>query len=479
MADEQLKESLKVASVEVHEYVAANAEDGVAAALEKLPDDIGGPRPQHGHREEVCVICGEHASSSHAKRTADGRLVCKECREKLSDIVTSSMLKKMSSGQVRQHVANVGRLQGLYETEFTATKTFYSGRRLDRPTLEVDEVHGWWAIPDSKKPLVFSLDGIVDYQMVVKSSRYFGELESAISINTLVDSLRGILRRILLFFRGRRYSSPYADLPSIPGGEEPTEMKVVLTLDGDDSGLGKVPINVCGPKATAPSSVDGAYECAHQIIEFLQERRDQAFRRHVPSNALGVVDDCDWLCKVVEQSGATMDDIEYLRYYTTRLTAGLPGVPPMNTFANKLKAIKAILAWVDGNLCEGHAVPKLETQQTIGLDAFVGASARYAPDVRFSDIVYLHDETNMLSGKGGFLIAVDSFAVDTVRLGNQKEAPIMPVHYDDLLCACRSEGGGLTLVYRDGQKVKLALNGYAHYLFAAINCILFSRASNG
>lgn len=477
MADEQLKETLRQVSSEVYEHMVAGAEEGVAAALEQVPDEVEAAYLQsHGQHEDTCVVCGNHVNPAHAKRTAGGGLVCKECREKLSDIVTTAMLAKMSPAQVRQHVAQVRRLQELYENDFTPTKTFCSGKKLDHPTLAVDETHGWWAIPDSKRPLVFSLDGIVDYRMVVKSSRYFGELESAISINRLVDTLRGILRRILLFFRGKRYMTPYPDLPSIPEGEEPTEMKVVLTLDGDASGLGEVPVNVCGSRVTAPSNVDGAYECAHQIIEYLLERRNQAFRRHVPSSDWGVAEEVAWLREVVEQADATMDDREYLRYYLTRLSVDLP-VLPMSTFANKLTAIKTILAWVANNLCEGHDGPKLETQQTISLNAFVGASTRYAPDVRFSDIVYLHDATNMLSGKGGFLIAVDAFATDTVRLGNEKDRPVMPVRYDDLLCVLRDGGKGLVLVYRDGRKVTLALDGYAHYLFVAINCILFMRAS--
>lgn len=475
--DEQLKESLKVASAEAHEYLVANAEDGVATALEHLPAEVGTAHPNHGTAARTCVICGEETSRTHAKRTADGSLVCKECREKLSDIITSEALAHMNDTQVRQHAANVDRLRNLYATEFTATGVFCSGKKLDHPTLEVDETHGWWALPDSKNPIVFSLESIVDYEMVIKSSRYFGELESAITINNLVDTLRGILRRVLVFFRSRRYAVPHEDLPAIPEGEEPSEMKVVLTLDGDPSGLAEVPINVCGSKATAPSNVAGAYECAHQIIEYLKGRRDKALKGYVPSGIEDAADDPAWLREAIEQSGASADDKEYLRYYITRLSVDFPMAPPATSFAEKLTSIKAILAWVANNLCKGHAVPKLETQQTMGPDAFAGAFARYAPGVRFSDIVYLHDTTNMLSGKGGFLIGVDSFAVDGAQSGQTEGQSVMPVRYDDLLCVLRGGRKRLVLVYRDGRTVTLALDGYAHYLFAAINCILYMRAS--
>lgn len=230
------------------EHSVVGSEDKIAETfIQFFQDDEAGEIPVpngKGTRGTVCcAVCGTSVDvkkaqridliGRRAKRIGHSDYICGQCSERVSDVVTPRILSRMTADQIRRHLGEADRLEELYRTQFKATRTFNSGKKLNKPTLEVDEIHGWWAVPNAKNPMVFSLDKIVDAKMRVRSTRLFSELESSISINRVVDSIRKVIRSILVFFMAKKYQSGYPELPSIPSEEQPYEMTLRLKLDDD------------------------------------------------------------------------------------------------------------------------------------------------------------------------------------------------------------------------------------------------------
>ena len=474
------------------EHSVVGSEDKIAETfIQFFQDDEAGELPVpngKGTKGAVCcAVCGTSVDVKkaqridlicrRAKRIGHSDYICGQCSERVSDVVTPRILSRMTADQIRRHLGEADRLEELYRTQFKATRTFNSGKKLNKPTLEVDEIHGWWAVPNAKHPMVFSLDKIVDAKMRVRSTRLFSELESSISINRVVDSIRKVIRSILVFFMAKKYQSGYPELPSIPSEEQPYEMTLRLKLD-DDCGLTDACINLAeGPKSAVPSNAQGAYECAHDIIEYLTALQNKRFRSYENTVRPQSTDDPAWMKEIVGRSGITNNDLEFIRYYVNRIPMMLGMSTGMGPFYDKLTLVNNVTGWLSDNLCKGFHVPSWDTQQSADPRAFIGAFIRYAPGVSYSDIVCIHDESNMMSGKGGMLLAVDCFAVDTVNVTPDERRALMPVRYDDLLCVCMGteSWSALKLFYRDGSEKVIFVDKFAHYLFAAVNCILYLR----
>lgn len=496
MEHDNLNGSVAKGLSNVLEHSVVGSEDKLAGTLIQFFSDDEGEALSVLSSEDAkgvvcCAACGKHVNARSAqkidllgrktKRIGQSEYICGQCFERISDVVTPRMLLRMTADQIRLHLEEADSAEELYRTQFKATRTFRSGKKLDRPAFEVDETHGWWAIPNAKNPMVFSLDKIVDAKMRIRSTRFFSDLESSISINKLVDAMRKIARSILVFFMAKKYQSGYPELPSIPDEEQPYEMTLRLKLD-DDHGLTEARINLAeGPKSAVPRNAQGAYECAHEIIEYLTALQNKRFRSYENTVRPQSADDSAWLKEVVERSGVTNNDLEFIRYYVNRIPMVLGASTGMGPFYDKLTLVNNVTTWLSDNLCMGFHAPSWDTQQSADPRAFVGAFIRYAPNVSYSDIVCIHDESNMMTGKGGMLLATDCFAVDTVNVTPDERRALMPVRYDDLLCVCMGteSWSALKLFYRNGREQVIFVDKYAHYLFAAVNCILYLRSVLG
>lgn len=420
----------------------------------------------------ACVLCGTKKGSYQFYHDAKDQdlYLCVDCLKRATQSLTYDQLDGMTTAQLRRHMEVRDELASTYRDSFHATKTFCVGKRRNVPILEVDEERGLWALPTAPMPLAQSIGSIVDIELSL-SSEELGEDEKATEIAEGVR-LKDLIPYLRALF-GKPYKSKHTDLAPIPEGHFVSYLNLILTLDDQESGISKAEIDLLPFLICWPSRVDAGYDCAYDLIVFLKQLASLAYER---GKGLGASLDlsCNERLSLLARGGQLTDrEAETLRYYLERIgwQSGTRDA------SSPYGLVRSVVDAVGEHLVFGEKAPDWKTQHTVGVETFLGAFYRYAPGLSVSDVVCIMDNTKIQSGKGGMLFAQDSFAVDDFALGPEgPERPIQPIQYDDLLFVGEgAERGRLVLAYRDGRRLEVSAGKYAHFIFAAVNCILLLR----
>lgn len=424
----------------------------------------------------ACVLCGtKRGSYKFYHESKDENLyLCVDCLQSVSASLSDEQLEAMTVAQLKRHMEVRDRLAATYRDSFVATKTFCVGKNRTVPVIEVDEGRGLWALPQAAMPLAQSIRSIVDVEVTLNSEDLGddegmeGELLEGVRIKDFLPFVRNFVSSL--------YKSNHTDLAPIPKGHVVNFLNLVLTLDDQESGLSKVEVDLLPFWISLPSRVDAGYDCAHDLIVYLRRLASDAYQRE---NASGKSADlaCSAYLRSLATSGQlTGDEAEIVRYYLERI----PPQGEAGATGSSYGLVKSVVDAVCEHLAFGEQAPDFKTQHTVGVEAFLAAFYRYAPGLFVSDVVYLMDTTKILSGKGGMLFAQDSFAVDDFATGLQDAAELVqPISYDDLLFVGRAATRGhLVLAYGDGRRVEVNGGTYAHFILAAVNCILCLRADS-
>lgn len=421
----------------------------------------------------ACVLCGTKKGSYkfyRGRKSKDLRL-CLDCLKDVTKSVTDEQLADMTVAQLKRHMEVRDELASTYKDTFVATKKFCVGKGRTVPILEVDEEHGLWALPQAPMPLAQSISSIVDVEVALsaddlsESGEMVEELFEGASVKELIPFLSTVLKWL--------YKSKHTDLAPIPEGKIVSYLKMVLTLDDQESGLGKAEVDLLPFWVSLPSRVNAGYDCAYEVIEFLKKQASDAYKQRKTSRRRLDLTCNERLFALVASGLVTDDEAETLRYYLERIPEQDEAGGPSFAYG----FVKAVVDAVCENLISGEAVPDIKTLHTTGIETFLGAFYRYAPRLSVSDVVYIMDNTKIQSGKGGLLFAQGCFAVDGFRQNAGDEAePRQPIAYDDLLfVSAGAEKGHLVLNYKDGRRTEVNGGKYAHFIFAAVNCILLLR----
>ena len=427
-----------------------------------------------GHKL-ACVLCGtEKGSYKFYHDARDQELyLCVDCLQSASKSLTRDQLAEMDVARLRRHMEVRDELAATYRDSFVPTRTFCVGKRRNVPIIEVDEERGLWALPKASMPLAQSIGSIVD----VEVSLYADELgEDEDLAEELVEGVT--LKDLLPFVRtfiSSLYSSKHTDLAPIPEGQLVSYLYLILTLDDRESGIGRVEIDLLPFLFCWPSHVNAGYDCAYDLIAFLKQLASDAYGKE-RATGKGLDLSCnERLAMLADEGLMPIDDAEVLRYYLERM-------PPRGGTGATWTSYGLVWSVVDAvleHLVFGEKAPELATWHTVGAEIFLGAFYRYAPGLAMSDVVYIRDSTSLHSGKGGLLFAQESFAVDNFATGlGEQKGLVQPIRYDDLLFVGMGESKGrLVLAYRDGRRIEVNGGKYAHFVFAAVNCILMLRSS--
>ncbi|MBP3893198.1 MAG: hypothetical protein J6D34_04070 [Atopobiaceae bacterium] len=425
----------------------------------------------------TCTLCGTKKGGYgfyHGAKDKDLYL-CSDCLKSAAQSLTYDQLSGMTTGQFKRHMEVRDELAAAYKSSFTATRTFCIGNRKKRdiPVLEVDEKRGLWALPRAPMPLAQSIASIADVEVTLSSDEIADEeeLEGEIVKGLTLKDLMPVVRS----FISSRYKSKHTDLAPIPEGHYVSYLKMVLTLDDHESGIGKAEIDLLPYLISWPSRTDAGYDCAYEIIEFLKQLASSAYKRGSSSRGQTGPARNDRLAILAARKLMSDEDAEIIRYYLDRV----PWQGKTGGAGTSYGLAKTVIDTVGECILFGEKSPEWMTQHTVGTDAFLGAFYRYAPGLSIGDVVCIMDKTRLQSGKGGILFAQDGFAADdfSLNLGESAEL-VQPIRYDDLLFVGRGKGKGkLVLAYRDGRRIEVNGGQYAHYIFAAANCILLLRSS--
>ena len=424
----------------------------------------------------ACTLCGTRKGSYKFYHEAkdESLYLCVDCLKDARRSLTGDQLEGMTAAQLRRHMDVRDELASTYRDSFVATRTFCVGKRRTVPLIEVDEERGLWALPRASMPLAQSIRSVADVEVSLglddlgESGEAIDELiEGAQAKEGLIPFLSTLLKWL--------YKSKHTDLAPIPEGQFVSELNLVLTLDERESGLSKVEVDLLPFWVSLPSRVNAGYDCAYEFIMFLRQLASAAYQEERVLEKDPLLSCGDRLSALVSEELMTRDDAETIRYYLERI--GQPDTS--DALGSAYRLVKSVVDAVCDHLIYGEQVPDLKTQHTVGAEAFLGAFYRYAPGLSVSDVVYLVDETQILSGKGGMLFAQDCFAVDDFAPKPGESSGLsQPIAYDDLLCVGRGkEEGQLVLMYRDGRRLEVNGGKYAHVVFAAVNCILYLRSS--
>ena len=420
----------------------------------------------------ACVLCGTKKGSYQFYHDAKDQdlYLCVDCLKRATQSLTYNQLEGMTTAQLRRHMEVRDSLASAYRSSFHATKTFCVGKKRNVPILEVDEQRGLWALPKAPTPLAQSIGSIVDIELSL-SSEELGEDEKA---EEIVEGVR--LKDLIPYLRalfGKPYKSKHTDLAPIPEGHFVNYLNLILTLDDQESGISKAEIDLLPFWICWPSHVDAAYDCAHDLVAFLKQLKRAAYQKGRASGEGPNLTCNSQLASLAERGFVTADEAETLRYYLERI--GWQGEASSPGWSYSL--VRSVVDAVCEHLIFGEKAPDLKTQHTAGSETFLGAFWRYAPGLSISDVVYIVDDTKIQSGKGGLLFAQDSFAVDDFMRNLPESVGLsQPIPYDDLLFVGQgTEKGQLVLTYQDGRRIEVSGGKYAHFIFAAVNCILLLR----
>lgn len=424
----------------------------------------------------ACVLCGTRRGSYtyyHGAKDKDLYL-CVDCLKSVRRSLADDQLSRMTVARLRRHMEVRDRLAATYRDSFVATKTFCVGKRHTVPVLEVDEERQLWALPQASMPLAQPVSAIVDIEVTLfADDPSEGEDLSA----EVVEGLK--LKDLLPFVRtfiSSLYKSRHLDLAPIPEGQLVSCLNLVLTLDDQVAGMDRVEVDLLPFMISWPSRVDAGYDCAHDVIAFLKQLASASYERERASLESLDLGCSDRLCALAAEGLVSGDEAELLRYYLERM----PLQGGSGAAGSSYGLVRTVVDAVSEHLVFGERTPDLKTQHTVGIETFLGAFYRYAPGLSVGDVVCIMDETRLQSGKGGLLFAQDGFAVDDFGLGVDDPTVLrQPIAYDDLLLVKEGEKeGGLVLVYRDGRRVEVNGGPYAHFVFAAVNCILLFRTGS-
>lgn len=422
-----------------------------------------------------CALCGAHKgnySFYHGDKD-ESLYLCVDCLKDVSRSVSRDQLADMTTSQLKRHMEVRDGLASLYRDSFVATRTFCVGKRHNIPVLEVDEERELWALPKAVMPLALSINSIIDIDVALSAEDLNADDEvSAAIVDSLniKDYLPG-LRKLITWL----YKSEHTDLAPIPEGHIVDYLYMKITLDDQESGLSCVDINLLPFWHSMPSNVKAGYDCAHDIIEFVKQLKYHSYEGQ--EALIGAPDlTCNDRLSILAARGQLSDsDTRTLRYYLERIPTG----PDAQALGSSYSLVKTVADTVCAHILFGEKAPDWKTQHTTGFETFLGAFYRYAPGLSVDDVVYIMDNTQIQSGKGGILLAQDSFAADDLVPSSKDSGSLnQPIAYEDLLFVGMGTGKGqLVLAYRDGRRIEVNGGKYAHYLFAAINCILFLRVS--
>lgn len=426
----------------------------------------------------TCTLCGSRKSGySYYHDSKDESLyLCTDCLKSVSRSVSRDLLDNMTAKQLKRHMEVRDKLAATYKNSFAATKTFYVGKKRKVPIIEVDEKQELWALPKAPMPLAQPISSIVDCKLILSSDEL--DADDEMMGELFEDQDLKDLKEALPFLRGfisKLYKSKHTDLAPIPEGHLVDYLYMVLTLDDQESGLPMADIDLLPFWLALPSRVDAGYDCTYEFITFLKQlaHKDYEKRRALEGKSSLVC--IDWLSNFVACGQIAPYDADILSYYLERVL--LCG--DKKALSSPYNLVKTTADTVASHILSGEKVPEWQTQHTVGVDTFLSAFYRYAPGLSLHDVVYIMDQTGIQSGKGGILLAQDSFAVDSFSSSSKESGNLsQPIAYDDLLFVdVGDDKGKLILAYQDGRRVVVNGGAYAHYLFATINCILFLRSS--
>lgn len=422
-----------------------------------------------------CVLCGTKKGAYKFYRgfKDENLCLCVDCLSSATRSLADEQLADMSVAQLKRHMEVRDELASRYKSSFTATKTFSIGKKRSVPIIEVDEPNGLWAVPSAHMPLAQSVRSIVDVDVTLTSEELSEddqemaeEIAEGLKIKDLVPFMRWLLKKL--------YKSKHTDLAPIPEGHFVNYLELVLTLDDKESGISKVSIDLLPFWFSWPSHVNAAYDCAHELIEFLKQLAAADYKQRKELGKSLDLSCSHRLSSLLDDGRITDEDAEILRYYIERMPKGLATT---EDGGSSLGLVKSVVDTVVNCLSFGEKAPDLLTRHTTGVETFLGAFYRYAPGLSASDVVYIVDKTKLHSGKGGMLFAQNSFAVDDFSPSLEtSEGPSQPIPYDDLLYVGRGKGKGrLVLAFKDGSQMEVNGGTYAHFIFAVVNCIAFLR----
>lgn len=430
---------------------------------------------------ETCAVCGEPIGLQNHIKLAQGQCLCGKCHAKCHPQLTKVALSKMGPDQVRQHIGACQELRDLYHEQFTRTRAFYTGKKRNLLALEVDEEHGLWADPSEEQPLAHPLDGIVDYGIDFAGSVSYASLVDYFTNSTTI-SAKDLNQAAEELVKDLYASDSSIDLPDFKAGELPTSVKLNLALDQEKTLIATWALNLPrGKLALSPSNFKAAIACAADIVVFLKRQRLAIYTAEMKSRYEGSNANNDRFSLLAARGHISSDEADLLHYYLYRIPLSAFECVQRNDYARKplrYQIVKGVVDAVSANIYRGQKAPAWKSQIDADPQMFYSAVARYAPGIAMSEIVCISDNTKLMSGRDGFLLALDSFAADrfSSKKGEGREVS-MPIAYDDLMCVHRDGAHDLVCMYRDGRSCRLSMGNYAHYLFAVLNCIIMLRSN--
>lgn len=420
----------------------------------------------------ACTLCGtEEGCQPFYNEQADECIyLCGSCLERVGQSVDEWLLYYMTGKQLKRHMEVRDKLAQTYKHSFKATKTFYAGKKRDYPILEVDEKRKLWAIPNVPMPLARSLSSITDIDLALSADELKeDDKETAEMIEELgIKDIFPFVRTIIAM----QYTSKHMDLAPIPKGQFVNYLYMRISLDERESGLPFLGIDLLPFLIPWPSHVNAGYDCAYELIEYLKKLAAEDYREQQLAMRGRDLDGNDLLSILVARGQISASEAGVIMYYLERV--------PMQAseIGTKYSLVKSVVDTVTNHILFNEKVPEWTTQHTVELQAFFGAFHRYAPGISVGDVVYVVDKTKLQSGKGGMLLAQNSFAVDDFTYSLEDESDLeQPIAYDDLLFVrMGKKKGELILAFRDRRHYTVKAGKYAHCLFAIINCIVLLRS---
>lgn len=429
-------------------------------------------------QSDACVLCGAHGGAhiNYRDRENESIVLCHSCLQSVLKSLTREQLSDMTKNQLIRHMEVRDELAATYKNSFEATKTFCIGKKRNIPIIEVDENRGLWALPKAPMPLAQSLSSIGNIELILSSDELSDEGNADDGEELFEGVKTSDLFALARFLINKLYTSKHTDLAPIQDGNIVHYLEMVLTLDDQESGLGRIVIDLLPFWLALPSHVNAAYDCSYELISFIKKNAHKAYEKQRTLGEGFDLSACnEWLASLVTKGHMSTSDAEVVRYYLDRA----PSQDDEQDLDTPIGLVMAAADTAANHVLCGQKIPEWKTQHTTGTDTFFGAFYRYAPGLSLSDVVYIMDDTGLQSGVGGMLLAQDSFAVDKFDpVLKQLDEVDQPIAYDDLLCVGTGEGKGqLVLAYKDGRRIEVDGGRYAHYIFATINYILFLRSN--
>ncbi len=203
-------------------------------------------------KKKTCALCGGKVGLLGYKM-ADDQYMCGDCRLECTPGLQGEEIKIMDIDAIRANMSIMTKARDFYKNHFSASKRFCTGERRDKAVMLIDEKNDCWVNAAEREPYILKLGDILNFNIRLSTSKQDDDTASFFDL-----------------FRSD-YGEKYPEIPSCPLGETVVGMHFMIYLAENNLGVKEVDLDVFPGLFTNQNDLRAAYDCAHEIYQFLTE----------------------------------------------------------------------------------------------------------------------------------------------------------------------------------------------------------------